>query len=320
VVQYAWILLTSGCLLVGQQNTTVAAQTAPPDVRRTSQVLRDAINKIKAHKSVSAKLTQDVDLLGYKFKAKGAYHRVGADKVRLEVSFTVRGTGEQLFEHSMLEVCDGKTWWRLFKMPVGIQCTKVDIPQVLKAAAKLKTDPSPNELFVLREFGYGALLPLLEGMEGFADLTLDAQAPPGMWAMSGELSEKMKQRMFDEFRNQNKKLALPPDMPQNCKVLISKKTGWPHKIQMLSEKNRNTGRRYSMVVTFTDVVINKPVDPKLFEFTPDAEYAKQVVDQTPSVVRRLLDMARREAQERERQTADGEQKGAAKPAAPKPGR
>lgn len=293
------------CLAVAFSWVVPGAASAAQDLS-AKPVVRDAVKKLKALTGVSAELVQEVDLLGCRFTAKGTYQRAGLGKVRTELRFTVRGSGPKLFEHELLEVCDGTTWWQKVRMPASLQYRKVDLAKLGEEVEKLKLDAQTMETFKLQRFGFGGMFGLVQGAVEFADLAIDPNSSTDKhWVVRGRVSKPVIVQMRQAFPDPKGKPRLPKRVPQICHLTIDKRTGWPVRVELATEANPVAGREkpYTIVLTTSKLRLGLTFPEKTFAFAPPAEHKDRVADITRSVVQELQVLARRRAQQRAAQAA-----------------
>lgn len=286
--------LGAAALPLSAAETRPAATGPSPAAQR---LLRQAAQKMKLLESVSADIHLDVDLLGCRFPATGIYRRQGSSQVRLEVTFTVQGTGEPLFDHQLLEVSDGKTWWRRIKMPGRQECHKIDVTQVQQSLDRIKVEAAARELFVLRRFGFGALFALVDGLDHFAELTIDPATTEAQWVLSGQVTGEISAQIRQAYQDKKGRWRVPPEVPQFCKLVIDKQTWWPVQIELTSLPDPTPQRKepYRIVLTYSNVRLNQPIPPETFALTPAKD--EPVADMTQAVLEDIAGLARRQAQQ-----------------------
>ena len=107
----------------------------PNDAEKT---LDAAIAKLAALTSVSADITETVDMLEQQFTIRGRYRKTPNRRISLQLK--VSGLADATA--SMIQVCDGQTLWDYQQVLESKSCSRIDINPVLE---KLKA-PEIDEL------------------------------------------------------------------------------------------------------------------------------------------------------------------------------
>ncbi len=209
----------------------------PESTKLANNVMTEAIIKLRLRERIAAKIGQDVDMLNQKFQLNGAYYKDTGHRLRLQLDLSGLGdTGS-----TMLQVCDGKVRWDYQKV-LGMQTyRRLEITPVFKRLE----DPILDDQFraaILGNLGFGGPEAMLVGLQKtiafdqFADEVVDS-------VPTFVLGGKWKDRaglMGPNDRPISPTAPLPPYIPSNVRVFVSKDTLWPYRIEM-------TGRANSML-------------------------------------------------------------------------
>lgn len=211
-----------------------AAAAAKPEPPTEAELELDAaIKKLAALTSVSADVTQDVDMLDQKFKVSGRYlhapdHRL---YLRLDVSGLADATG------TMLQVCDGQTLWDYQKILDSQGYRKLDVGQVFERLKSPELDDATRQK-VLASLGFGGPDELLAGLRATIKFTQKDEGTfdgKNVWILTGEWKSR------DGLLGPNQQplpltVALPAYVPSLVKITLGKDNGWPYKVRLVGRK------------------------------------------------------------------------------------
>ncbi|MFO0951737.1 MAG: hypothetical protein U0835_11430 [Isosphaeraceae bacterium] len=287
-----------------------AAKAAEPAVVETptegDKQVEAAARKVEALKSVSASITQKVDLLDQAFEVSGRYLKAPDHKVllNLKVSGLADATGQ------MLQVCDGETLWDYQQILEGQNYRKVVVGQVFPKLNSPDLDPELKAQ-VMAQLGFAGPEELLKGLRKSVRFT---QMDPGtldgkeVWILRGEWRDRTG---LIGAGNQPIPLTmpLPPYVPSLVILTIGKADGWPYKLRLVGKKpsilldtrkvgpdGRPIGSRNqiadvkptSIELTYSDVKLNPEL--KIDEFVFQAPPGARVNDSTQELLT-VLDQA-----------------------------
>jgi hypothetical protein len=314
-----------------------AATPAPPPTE-AEKLIDAAIAKLKGLKSVSARIAENVEILGQKFSLEGLYMK--APNYCTYMSLKLAGLSD--VAGTMLQVCDGKTLWDFQNVLQASNCRKLEIDKIVQ---KLQSPDCTAEVRerAFAQFGFSGPDVLLSGLRKEVEFnqkdegTFEGQA---VWILRGT----WKDRENISAPGQPKVAPtgpLPPYVPSLVTIYLGKEDGWPYQVKLegkalsilipkkddrprgpdgrpigrpLAVKNEEPSK---VLLTFSEVVMNAELGPEKFAFEPPSNI--RVEDGTEQLVAGLDAMISNEAL-RKKQKAAQESGGAELPqvAAPKP--
>jgi hypothetical protein len=298
-----------------------ATPAAPPT--EAEKLIDAAIDKIRALKSVAAKLLQQVDILGQKFKVEGQYMK--APNYRTYLSLKLAGLSN--VTGTMLQVCDGKTMYRYQNVLSAESCQKFLIENIVKKLESPDCTPELRE-GVFTQFGLSGPDILLLGLrrsvefDQKAEETLDGKP---VWVLRG----RWKDREHLNLPGQPKIAPtgpLPPYVPSLVTIWLGKDDGWPYRVllegralSMLEKKEerpigpdgRPTGRALTVkadepsmvLLIYSDVEFNPELGVEKFAFEPPSRV--RVDDGTRQLEEGLDSALAKAAQDKKREAAKG---------------
>lgn len=279
-----------------------AAANEPPTAEELE--LDKAIAKVRAVQRVSADISQNVEMLGQKFKVSGTYLKDTNYRIRLQL--TLSGLGDA--EATLLQVCDGKTLWDYQRVldNTNQSYSKTEIAPVLKKLDDPILDPAFREQ-VTAQLGFAGPDALIAGLrktvkfDQKAEETLDGKAVlvyRGQW-------KKREGLLAPNAQPLPATVPLPPYIPSNIALYIGKDDGWPYKVEfvgnapsLLQEDTRRIGPDgrpigaktaapkidpSKVFLTYSNVKLNPEINPGQFAFQAPPD-AKNVSDQTEQIV------------------------------------
>jgi outer membrane lipoprotein-sorting protein len=287
------------------QTPSSTAPTAEPPTE--GDLLVDALlKKLTALRSVSADVTQQVDMLDQKFTIKGRYLK--APEHRIYLQLTVSGLPDAT--GTMLQICDGQTLWDYQHIIDAQSYRKIEVGQVFE---KLKSPDLEETLReqIISQLGFAGPEELLKGLRKSVRFTqkesgvLDGRP---VWILRGEWRNR------DGLLGPNQQplprtASLPAYVPSLVIVYIDKDSAWPYKITLvgkvpsilidtrpLGPDGRPIGARSSIQevkptridLTYDNVKLNP--DLKIDEFVFQAPPGAQVENNTAAIVG-MLDQA-----------------------------
>ncbi|HEY3965463.1 MAG TPA: hypothetical protein VGM05_12985 [Planctomycetaceae bacterium] len=276
----------------GDSSQFVAAlfppQAEPPaesDGKRSPAAeLKRSREQLLKVKSLSAKVTEKVEVLEKSFKAEGRYLQMGLQendwKMRLELSVKIGGASG-----SLLEICDGELLWMRSDIDTGRRkdrregakkdprdtwITRRNVTKILNAAKKLP-DKS-YETGLITSLGLGGLPALIASLEqnmkfnSVKDVTLHDKP---MIVVEGAWIESIAQKLRGSAApGQPAPTLLPPSAPDSVRIYIDHATGFPHRIMYLKKIAGRDVQKPMLVLDFLDVEINPPISDSEFDYVP----------------------------------------------------
>lgn len=279
-----------------------AAPVAPPTDAEI--YLDEAIKKVSALKSVSAKINQTVDMLDQKFSLTGTYLRAPNNRISLQLS--VVGLADA--NGKMIQVCDGQTLWDYQQILDQQVYRKIEVAKVFE---KLKSADLDQELVgnITTQLGFSGPQELLVGLrkalsfdqkESVTENGKDYVVLRGTWKSRDGLLGPNQPAISPTAQ-------LPSYIPSMAVLTLGKDDGWPYKLKLVGKRpsvitdtrkigqdGRPIGRRSAVVevaptvimLTYSDVKLNPEltVEDFIFSAPPGAR-----VDDTTQALLGMLD-------------------------------
>jgi outer membrane lipoprotein-sorting protein len=303
----------------GPAPTPPTAPAAPPT--EAEKLIDAAIDKLRALKSVVAKILQKVDILGQKFTLEGQYLK--APDYHTYMSLKLSGLSN--VTGTLVQVCDGKTMLEYQNILSAENCRKYGITNLVK---KLESPECPPELRegVFTQLGLAGPDVLLVGLrksvefDQKAEGTLDGKP---VWILRGRWKDRDRVNLPGQ-----PKLAptgpLPPYVPSLVTVWLGKEDGWPYQVllegralsvlekareeRQIGPDGRPTGRALSIkdeepsrvLLIYSDVEFDAELAHDRFAFEPPSRV--RVEDGTRQLEENL-DSALAQAAQKKKQDA-----------------
>jgi outer membrane lipoprotein-sorting protein len=272
------------------------------------KALDAAIVKLAALTSVSADMTEAVDMLEQKFTIRGRYRKAPNRRVYLQLK--VSGLADATAQ--MVQVCDGQTLWDYQQVLESQTYTRLDINPILEKLKAPELDDTIRD-GLNSQMGFAGPDELLRGLRKavkFDDKTsetLDVVSQP-LWRLHGVWTSR------DGLMGPNQQplpltMPLPAYVPYDVIVWIGQNDGWPYKLMLVGRRppmlidNRKVGadgkrigslksvqdvKPSAITILYSNVKLNPDLKADEFAFTPPQ--GTRVEDRTQTYVS-MLDQA-----------------------------
>ena len=211
-----------------------AEPAGPTEAEKT---LDAAITKIGALKSVSAEISQKVEMLNQHFEIKGKYLK--GENNRLYLLLSVVGLPESKGDNpagKSLQVCDGEILWDFQQVLEAQRYSKLRIMPILKKLQSPEIDPEFRVQVVnqLNLAGPDVLLGGLRGTIRFDQKEESELDHKKVWILRGNWKKR------DGLLGPNQQPVapngpLPPYVPSLASLWIDQETGWPYKLELVGQ-------------------------------------------------------------------------------------
>ncbi|OJW22703.1 MAG: hypothetical protein BGO49_01630 [Planctomycetales bacterium 71-10] len=199
-----------------------------------AEILIDqAIKKVAAVKSVSAELTQDVKMLGEKFRIKGKYLKAPVARVylRLDVEGLPGSAG------TMLQVSDGDVLWDYSKILDGQSYRKLSVKPILERLQAPELDAALKDQ-ILASLGFSGPDALLAGVRKVVKFD---QHDEGEYEGKPVLIFRGAWRTREGLVGPDQRPVapigrLPAYIPSHATLTVDKENGWPYKLELYGLK------------------------------------------------------------------------------------
>ena len=276
-----WVILCGQPAPAARPSTRPATQPAEtPSDPAAVRALDDALVKLRAMKGFQTQLHQTIEMLNYRFEAKGRFLWARGDRLRLELELKVLND-----RHTLLEVCDGTHWYRRLTLLHGqVETVKTDVAKVREELAKPGLPERLPEAMMASRLGLRGIVPLVESLRDAFVLQVAKRADrrfatrAGQIELVGHLGRDGLRMLLSVPRDQLVSLdQAPPYVPVRCRVVIEGRTGWPTHVRLFGRDDKAY-----VDLRFTDTRIDATLPPDAFVYTPADK--EPVGDQTPMLL------------------------------------
>ncbi|MBI3864977.1 MAG: hypothetical protein HY290_24140 [Planctomycetia bacterium] len=245
------------------------------------KLAREQLLKVR---SISAKVSEKVDVIDKSYKAEGRYLQLGLRendwKMRLELAVKI---GDAF--GSLLEVCDGEVLWMRSEIETGRRkdrketarkdprettITRRNVTKILQAVRKLQE--KSYETGLIASLGLGGMPALLASIEQNMKLTTVKDATLRdlpMVVIEGTWTDAFAQKLRGAAGpGQPQSTLLPPAAPDSVRIYLARDTGFPHRIMYLKKLPGREVQKPMLTLDFLDVEINQPISSSEFEYSP----------------------------------------------------
>jgi hypothetical protein len=304
------------------------AQAVPPPPPLTSphaeQALDEALRKVKAYKSVSAELSEDVSLLGQKFRLTGRYLRAPGSRVLLRLD--VEGLGDA--EGTVLQVCDGTVLWDFMKIMGAPSCRSIKVGEVFKKLDSPDCDAELRER-TMAQLGFAGPDALLAGLRksvAFYTKTEGTIDGKKVWVLGGQWKDR--EALSGPGQPPLPPTAsLPPYIPNTVIVSVGQDDGWPYRVELIGRAPslvelqrdsrpigpdgrpmgpKTTPKREEpcrIILVYSKVQLDQAIPPAEFAFEPPQNVPK--ADATEALLNQLENLLADRANQRRMEAAKG---------------
>lgn len=310
---------TPGSVEAATAAAKAAAAEPPTDAELT---LDAAAKKLAALKSVSADVTQKVDMLEQKFEVTGRYLKAPGNRILLRLK--VSGLADT--EGIMQQVCDGQVLWDFQQVVSSLNCQKYVVGQIFEKLRAPELDDAFRQQ-VTAQLGFSGPEELILGLRRTIKFdqkeagTLDGKA---VWVIRGSWKNR------NALLGQNSQplpltAPMPPYVPSLVIVQIGQADGWPYKVSFVGKvpsvlqdnrpkgpdgkpigalKTNQQGSPTRIDLTYSNVQLNPPIGAEEFAFQPPTN--AQVEDRTPQILGALDQRIQAIAYQKKAEAAKGE--------------
>jgi outer membrane lipoprotein-sorting protein len=278
-----------------------AAKVDPPTAE--DLFLEDAMKAVAKLESVDAELVQSVEMLEQKFQIQGRYVKAPRDRFYLKLELV----GLPDSSGTMLQVCDGTSFWEYQKVFENQLYRRLDAGAILAKLRESELDDSFREI-VLTQLGFGGPDVLLKGLRKTIRFNQKEKGMLGdrpVWILRGNWTN------YDGLLPNAQPLPtiarLPSYVPSLVSVYLGADDMWPYKVTLVSQrpslmfedtrpigpdgkrigplKNVQKPLLTRIELNYSNVKLNGPVAETLFVFQAPA--GSPVEDRTREILDRL---------------------------------
>ncbi|MHB1036118.1 MAG: LolA-like protein [Pirellulales bacterium] len=256
-----------------------------------------AVQSIEGYTSISAKFRQRADLFGHQMVGSGTYLQWGQGPdclLRMELKLRV---GDEV--SSLLQVCDGKTFWIYQELLDETTLARVDVGRVARVLEKARTTPGVQP--PSSSLGVGGLESLLRGLDAsfhFPAVRAAKLDNVPVWVVRGEWE---KSRLVTLLPDQKKAIEsgqpadlskLPAHLPDQVVLFLGQEDFIPYRIEYRRtdrgaaqpSAGAGEGSRVLVVMELVEVKLNGRIDRQQFVYNPGT---RDAIDQTDRYLAKL---------------------------------
>jgi len=261
-------------------------ETAFPVSDETQGLLQSAIIALERHRSVDAKIRQQIDLFGKRLAGSGTYQEQKTDdglQLRLEMKYQL---GDQ--PCTVLQVCDGRYFWFFEQFGKKPSLSRVDMSQIGRALEEKGDLLKAGRIGAWP--GLGGMPKLLRGLNAAFDFTrhdeaqLDGRFPVirlyGQWKRE-RLAEMLPSDKWAVEAGKPVNLGkLPPHIPYSVILYLGKDDGFPCRVEYLRHEtsSRDAGRESERQIAMMElfkVSLDVPIPAGRFSYDPTIEFTNE---------------------------------------------
>jgi len=251
----------SALLLVLILPLTSLAQDAKSKSNPADEFVHRAHMALVARQTIQAEIYELVQT-DPPFHMTGSYASAG---LRTRLSYSVKLNGGAT--GSLLEVCDGERLWSLTELPGQKRVTRRDVRQILAAVDSAKSRPDRAAAVDLALGGLPALLSSIQRSMQFDAVKDETVDDRKFVVVQARWKSDVAQRLGGDAQGAN----LPPHIPNLVRIYFDADTQFPERFLYLKKpEDKKTYKTY-LELQFRKVVLDGPVDEKLFEFKPPGD-------------------------------------------------
>jgi hypothetical protein len=272
-----------------------------PATTQPQALLAAAARELEARDSVSAEIRHEVDLFGKHLVGSGHYweqRQDGVNLMRLELKIQLGDQTSSLLEVLTPPGPNGQFLWTSRKLSGKVELSRIDVSRARKALSKAAGSAGPGDTSIMP--GLGGLSKVLRGLYRFFDFPVAQRGQWGrenrpVWRLEGRWKTEQLLRLLPEQKEaieagQAPDLSrLPEHLPDHVILLLGEEDLFPYRIEYrravapgVLESSKADSRALVTMQLF-DVVLNVPIDPRLFQYTGDTKF----VDRTGSFLESL---------------------------------
>ncbi|MEM1062326.1 MAG: hypothetical protein AAGJ97_08360, partial [Planctomycetota bacterium] len=261
------------------------AEAAPAELA-PAEVLFNSRKALEGFRSLTAELTEVIDLSATRYVARGRYLQGEGDRVRVTLDVNAGGmTG------SVEQVCDGDILWTIYRVGEKPRALRRDVRQILDAAERRGPRVAEN---MLDDLGLGGLVGLLASIQQNAVLDEAVRTEEGgreFFVVRGRWNDAL----IASWRSRLPPgRELPGYLTEGVEVVIDAEFLVPYRIRFLRRQGTfgDPASPFAPVVTLDlrEIQVNTPIDPT--EFTYLAPDDLEFQDVTGAYIRRIDAAAR----------------------------
>lgn len=302
VAGVCWSLMRRGPEGTAADPAPIASVGAPAGPGRTTQpivpqplansspaLLAEAVRVAEGRRSVTARIRQRAELFGQPVIGSGSYAELRGGEtplIRLELQTQ---SGEEWA--SLVQVCDGQTFWTYEKLPRGESVSQIDVRRAMAALKQAEGQPKPGGGLLP---GLGGIPRLLRGLHRameFQTAQCGTMAGMAVWRIEGSwrrghLAAMLPKQQAAIERGEPIDLrGLPPHVPDRVVILLGQEDLFPYRIDYCrTESAPRAGSRTLLTIEYFEVSLDRGVTARHFSYSPGQ---LEATDQTEAFLQSL---------------------------------
>ncbi len=255
---------------------------------KPQSLVDSAVRTVETRQFISARVKQQGELFGLQITGEGHYYELRQGPIpqmHLELTMEIGSVST-----SLVQKCNGRTFWTYRKMPAGESLSKIDAVRAITALEQAK-GKLPKEAMNSAP-GLGGLGRLMRGLNARFEFTSVAAEQLGglpVWKLSGGWRPEQLARLLPNQKAAIEKgrtpdlNRLPGHLPNSVTLFLGQEDCFPFRIEYLRNVP-NSSPRGLMELEFFELNFNGPIDSGEFIFSPGN---LPISDRTDEFVRSL---------------------------------
>jgi hypothetical protein len=262
-----------------------SSQSAKP---KPQTLINYAVLAVENQQYISAQVTEEGELLSHPLAGRGRYYELRQGPIPLiHLDMTVQ---IDLVSTSLVQVCNGTTFWTYRKLPNAESLWKIDVDKVITALDKAASHTPPDALLTCP--GLGGLGRLMRGLNAqfeFATAEPDEVEGTPAWKLAGHWRPQVLARLLPDQNDAAAKgrpydvRHLPGHLPDSVAIYLRQSDYFPLRIDYCRSASK-AQQRCLVSLKFSDVNFRGPIDSGQFIFMPGS---LDYTDRTDDFVRLL---------------------------------
>jgi len=245
-------------------------------------LLDSAVRAVETPRFISARIKQQGELFGHQVTGEGRYFelRGAIPSIYLELTVEVGSVST-----SLVQVCNGTTFWTYRKLPNWEELSKIDAVQAVSALEHARGKLPPDA--VASSPGLGGLARLMRGLNSrfeFTSVVADQLGGLPVWRLEGGWRPAELVRILPDQKGAIEKgrtpdfTRLPGHLPDSVTLFLGRDDCFPFRIDYLRSVPKSSPRRL-MGLEFFELNFNGPIDASQFIFAPTNLEVKDRTDE-----------------------------------------
>ncbi len=266
----------------GRSGSNPSQATQP----KAQTLVDNAVLAVENQPYISAEVFEEGEILGHPLEGKGRYfeaHQGPIPLIRLELTIRVDS-----ITTSLVQGCNGTTFWTYRKLPNWVSQSKVDAYQAITAMQQAAFRAPPADVLASPGLGgLGRLLRALNAQFEFTSALPDEQEESPVWKLTGAWKPQVLARLLPDQNDAAAKgrpfdtTRLPGRLPDGATIYLRQSDYFPLRIDYY--RGNPKGPQCLLSLKFGAVNFNGPIDSNQFLMPDISDYS----DRTKEFIRSL---------------------------------